>query len=138
MAALRTCLATVPSDSSVLSESMGSECVLIRAVRDGVWMFSSVRVPCRLSTFSWIGIAFESNPVSARHFMGPSSRKVGPDVWWKNDVLMSLSNGSRVRITRAGIVWIEVMLASFSALFVAVWNIFIIFVHSLWRWRLSS
>ena len=51
---------------------------------------------------------------------------------------MLLSNGSRVRITMDGIVWMEVMFASFSALLVDVWKTLMILEHSCWIWRLSS
>lgn len=137
-AARRTSLATVFSDSRVFSESRSVECVLIRALSEGVCMLSPVSVSCRLVTLTWIGMAVVSKPVSARHLMGPSSRNVGPEVWWKKDVLIALSNGSRVRITREGIVWIEVIFASFSALVVEVWKTFMILEHSSWIFRLSS
>ena len=137
-AAFRTGRGVSGSGIRSLIESSGVEFVLMRAVRDGVAIASVVRVYWRSSTFSWIGIAVVSRPVKAMHLMGPSSVKVGPLVWWKKDDLISLSKASMVRMTVAGVVWIEARFASFSALVVAVLKMLIIFEHSCCSCRLSS
>ena len=80
IAALHTERATSGSRSKSLTESSGVALVLMRAVRDGVWIVSVVNVCWRSSTFSCIGIAVVSKPVSAIHFMGLSSLNVGPVV----------------------------------------------------------
>ena len=87
IAALRTGRVISGSGSRSLTDSSGVELVLMRAVRDGVRIVSVVNVFWRSSTFSCIGIAVVSKPVSAIHFIGPSSLKVGPVVWWKKDDL---------------------------------------------------
>ena len=137
-AAFRTGRGMSASGMRSFIESSGVEFVLMRAVRDGVLIVSVVKVFWRSSTFSWIGIAVVSNPVKAMHLMGPSSVKVGPVVWWKNDDLISLSKASIVRMIVAGVVWIEARFASFSALVVAVLKMLIIFEHSCCSCRLSS
>ena len=137
-AAFRICLETVVSGRSVFRLSTGSECVLMRAVRDGVWISSVLSVAWRWSTFSCMGKAVDSKPVKAKHLICPVSRNVGPVAWWKNDGCMLLSKGSSVNITTDGIDWIEARFANFSALVSDLSKMLIMLPHSCWRWRFSS
>ena len=68
-AAFRICLDTVVSGSNVFRLSTGSECVLMRAVSDGVWIPSVLIVAWRWSTLSCMGKAVDSKPVKAKHLI---------------------------------------------------------------------
>ena len=81
-AAFRTGRVIFASGSSSFNESRVVVLVLMRAVRDGVWIESVVRVSCRWSTLRWIGKAVVEKPVSAMHLIGLlPSKNVGPVVW---------------------------------------------------------